>query len=72
MSIISPLPGFQEQLLAQMEQLNMENNNDPRSKANKLLKKQSIRYSLVAQNKGKSDDYDWGNKNMTKCVVKRD
>ncbi|KAG1052098.1 hypothetical protein G6F46_006968 [Rhizopus delemar] len=59
MSIISPLPGFQEQLLAQMEQLNMENNNDPRSKANKLLKKQSIRYSLVAQNKGKSDDYDW-------------
>lgn len=55
-----------------MEQLNMENNNDPRSKANKLLKKQSIRYSLVAQNKGKSDDYDWGNKNMTKCVVKRD
>ncbi|KAG1466588.1 hypothetical protein G6F56_004660 [Rhizopus delemar] len=52
MSIITPLPGFQEALLAQMEQLNMANTNDPRSK------RQSIRYSLVAQNKGK-EDYDW-------------
>ncbi|RCH99480.1 GTPase-activating protein [Rhizopus stolonifer] len=58
-SIISPLPGFQEALLAQMEQLNVENNSDPKSKMMKSLKRQSIRYSLVTQNKGTPDDYDW-------------
>lgn len=57
-SIISPLPGFQEALLAQMEQLNSANTNDPKSKVIKNLKRQSIRHSLVSQNKG--DDYDWG------------
>lgn len=57
-SIISPLPGFQDALLAQMEQLNVANTNDPKSKVIKNLKRQSIRYSLVSQNKG--DDYDWG------------
>lgn len=57
-SIISPLPGFQEALLAQMEQLNSANTNDPKSKVIKNLKRQSIRQSLVAENKG--DDYDWG------------
>ncbi|KAG2204917.1 hypothetical protein INT46_002686 [Mucor plumbeus] len=56
-SIISPLPGFQDALLAQMEQLNVANTNDPKSKVIKNLKRQSIRYSLVSQNKG--DDYDW-------------
>ncbi|CAO3650475.1 unnamed protein product [Mucor fragilis] len=56
-SIISPLPGFQEALLAQMEQLNVSNTNDPKSKVIKNLKRQSIRHSLVSQNKG--DDYDW-------------
>ncbi|KAI7901356.1 rab-GTPase-TBC domain-containing protein [Cokeromyces recurvatus] len=56
-SIISPLPGFQEALLAQMEQLNTENTNDPKSKAMKNLKRQSIKQSLVSQNKG--DEYDW-------------
>lgn len=59
-SIISPLPGFQEALLAQMEQLNVSNTNDPKSKVIKNLKRQSIRHSLVSQNKG--DDYDWGKK----------
>jgi hypothetical protein len=57
-SIISPLPGFQETLLAQMEQLNVSNTNDPKSKVLKNLKRQSIRQSLVSQNKG--DEYDWG------------
>lgn len=57
-SIISPLPGFQEALLAQMEQLNYSNTSDPKSKVIKNLKRQSIRHSLVSQNKG--DDYDWG------------
>ncbi|GAA5807657.1 hypothetical protein MFLAVUS_001027 [Mucor flavus] len=56
-SIISPLPGFQEALLAQMEQLNYSNTSDPKSKVIKNLKRQSIRHSLVSQNKG--DDYDW-------------
>ncbi|CEP15964.1 hypothetical protein [Parasitella parasitica] len=56
-SVISPLPGFQETLLAQMEQLNVSNTNDPKSKMIKNLKRQSIRHSLVSQNKG--DDYDW-------------
>ncbi|KAI9475811.1 MAG: rab-GTPase-TBC domain-containing protein [Benjaminiella poitrasii] len=56
-SIISPLPGFQEALLVQMEQLNTANTNDPKSKVMKNLKRQSIRQSLVSQNKG--DDYDW-------------
>lgn len=59
-SIISPLPGFQEALLAQMEQLNSANTNDPKSKVIKNLKRQSIRHSLVTENKG--DDYDWGKK----------
>ncbi|KAI9246362.1 rab-GTPase-TBC domain-containing protein [Sporodiniella umbellata] len=58
-SIISPLPGFQEALLTQMELLNVENNNDPKSKMMKSLKRQSIRHSLVAQNQGTHDDYDW-------------
>lgn len=57
-SIISPLPGFQDALLAQMEQLNVANTNDPKSKVIKNLKRQSIRHNLVSQNKG--DDYDWG------------
>jgi hypothetical protein len=61
-SIISPLPGFQETLLAQMEQLNASNTSDPKSKVIKNLKRQSIRHSLVSQNKG--DDYDWGNLNV--------
>ncbi|RCH90252.1 GTPase-activating protein, partial [Rhizopus stolonifer] len=56
-SIISPLPGFQEALLAQMEQLNIANTNNPKSKVIKNLKRQSIRHHLVAQNKG--NDYDW-------------
>lgn len=59
-SIISPLPGFQEALLAQMEQVNSANTNDPKSKVIKNLKRQSIRHSLVSQNKG--DGYDWGKK----------
>ena len=59
MSIITPLPGFQEALLAQMEQLNKSNVNDPKSKAFKHLKRQSIRLNLVSQNKG--SEFDWGN-----------
>ncbi|RCH87880.1 GTPase-activating protein [Rhizopus azygosporus] len=57
-SVISPLPGFQEALLAQMEQLNLENHNDPKLKVMKSLKRQSIRHSLITQNKGQ-DGYDW-------------
>lgn len=68
-SIISPLPGFQEALLAQMEQLNASNTSDPKSKVIKNLKRQSIRHSLVTQNKG--DDYDWG-KFFTSSNVLRD
>ncbi|KAI8047927.1 rab-GTPase-TBC domain-containing protein [Thamnidium elegans] len=41
-----------------MEQLNYSNTSDPKSKVIKNLKRQSIRHSLVSQNKG--DDYDWG------------
>lgn len=68
-SIISPLPGFQETLLAQMEQLNVSNTNDPKSKVLKNLKRQSIRQSLVSQNKG--DDYDWG-KTLYSIIGKRE
>ncbi|KAI8975089.1 hypothetical protein BDF20DRAFT_876849 [Mycotypha africana] len=57
-SSLSPLPEFQEALLAQMEQLNTANTNDPKSKVLRNLKRQSIKHSLVTQNKG--DDYDWG------------
>ncbi|KAI8996990.1 rab-GTPase-TBC domain-containing protein [Pilobolus umbonatus] len=56
-SIISPLPGFQEALLAQMEQLNAANTHDPKSKIIRNLKRQSIRHTLVSENKG--DEYDW-------------
>ncbi|KAI8382426.1 rab-GTPase-TBC domain-containing protein [Blakeslea trispora] len=62
MSIITPLPGFQEALLAQMEQLNKSNVNDPKTKAFKHLKRQSIRLNLVSQNKGSEFDWDfWAN-----------
>ncbi|KAI7894656.1 rab-GTPase-TBC domain-containing protein [Mucor mucedo] len=46
-----------------MEQLNSANTNDPKSKVIKNLKRQSIRHSLVTENKG--DDYDWGKKKYT-------
>ncbi|OBZ86694.1 Ecotropic viral integration site 5 [Choanephora cucurbitarum] len=58
-SIITPLPGFQEALLAQMEQLNKSNVNDPKTKAFKHIKRQSIRLNLVSQNKGSEFDWDF-------------
>jgi hypothetical protein len=54
-SLITPLPGFQEELLAQMEQMNTTNLNDPKTK---ILKRKSIRKTLVTHQK---DDHDWGN-----------
>ncbi|KAI9249642.1 rab-GTPase-TBC domain-containing protein [Sporodiniella umbellata] len=51
MSIVTPLEGFQETLLAQMEQLNRANQNDPKSK------RQSIRYTLMMDNS--KDNYNW-------------
>ncbi|ORZ09824.1 rab-GTPase-TBC domain-domain-containing protein [Absidia repens] len=41
------LPGFQESLLAQMEQLNSDNGNDPKAQRLLNLKRQTIRQSLV-------------------------
>lgn len=60
-SVISPLPGFQEALLAQMEQLNQANTNDPKSTVLKQMERRSIRQSLVLQNNNSSNNYDWGN-----------
>ncbi|KAI9303291.1 rab-GTPase-TBC domain-containing protein [Cunninghamella echinulata] len=55
------LPGFQESLLAQMEQLNSENKNDPKAQRLLNLKRQSIRKSLAVASTEtpNSDDYDW-------------
>ncbi|CAO3590623.1 unnamed protein product [Absidia cylindrospora] len=55
------LPGFQEALLAQMEQLNSDNGNDPKAQQLLNLKRQTIRQSLVlaSSNIPNKDDYDW-------------
>ncbi|KAI7868868.1 rab-GTPase-TBC domain-containing protein [Spinellus fusiger] len=52
---IVPGLGTSEAVLAQMEQLNIANVNDPKAKILLHLKRQSIRKSL----QGKGDDYDW-------------
>ncbi|KAI8332688.1 rab-GTPase-TBC domain-containing protein [Chlamydoabsidia padenii] len=55
------LPGFQEALLAQMEQLNSDNGNDPKAQQLLNLKRQTIRQSLVlaSSNVPDKDYYDW-------------
>ncbi|KAI8083118.1 rab-GTPase-TBC domain-containing protein [Halteromyces radiatus] len=55
------LPGFQESLLAQMEQLNSDNGNDPKAQQLLNLKRQTIRQSLVLASSSipNKDDYDW-------------
>ncbi|KAL0088728.1 rab-GTPase-TBC domain-containing protein [Phycomyces blakesleeanus] len=54
---IAQHPGHSELLLAQMEQLNSANVNDPKAQIILNLKRQTIRKSLSLHNKG--DDYDW-------------
>ncbi|KAI8141296.1 rab-GTPase-TBC domain-containing protein [Fennellomyces sp. T-0311] len=46
-------------ILAQMEQLNVANTNDPKVRMLANMKRKSIRQSLANQHKGSADDYDW-------------
>ncbi|KAI8065842.1 rab-GTPase-TBC domain-containing protein [Gongronella butleri] len=52
------LPGFQESLLAQMEQLNQANTDDPKARRVMQMKRKSLRRSIV-QRATHKDGFDW-------------
>ncbi|KAI8394109.1 rab-GTPase-TBC domain-containing protein [Radiomyces spectabilis] len=65
-SVIAPLTVSQEALLAEMEQLNSANTNDPKAKVLLHIKRQSMRRSIMVGNPLErkdenmmTDDYDW-------------
>lgn len=58
-SVSQPLLLHEDDILAQMEQLNAANTNDPKARMLNSLKRQSLRKSLASQYK-ETDDYDWG------------
>lgn len=58
-SASQPLLVHENDILAQMEQLNAANTNDPKARMLNNLKRQSLRKSLASQYRG-TDDYDWG------------
>ncbi|KAI7855688.1 rab-GTPase-TBC domain-containing protein [Circinella umbellata] len=51
--------GQENAILRQMEQLNVENTNDPKVRMLTSMKRKSIRQSLVNQNKNVRDNFDW-------------
>ncbi|ORX43706.1 TBC-domain-containing protein [Hesseltinella vesiculosa] len=55
---VAVLPGFQENLLAQMEQLNQANVDDPKTRRVMMQKRKSIRKSIV-QHAAPKDGFDW-------------
>ena len=61
-SVSQPMLGQENAILRQMEQLNVENTNDPKVRMLTNMKRKSIRQSLVNQNKNVRDNFDWGKK----------